>query len=350
MAELSVYTTQTPDTPDSNSPSGQRELGTGFQSSINTYAVAMRWLAATTAPGTDPVGELWSVAAANSNTGTLLASQSKTAASVVTGTWNRINFATPIALVAGNWYVVSVWLPANYAFRNPNPFPISNGTLTTADGTNSGGNGRFSNGVAAGNLPQVQAGSTGFDFLVDIITDPAPGGGSAAPAPFVISGASLRRDPGRVVLIRSSLVDPTVPAVATPAPVVVTGRLWTPATAAVRPLVLRAPLLPDPAGTAPVVVSAPAVKVRPVPPVFLRGGLVDVAVPTVATPAPIVVTGAPRRGAVAAVIALRAPLPAGDVPPVDCTVRRPFTGTVSRAATGTVGRPYTGVVARPGCD
>lgn len=173
MPELSIY----PDTPGptngaDNGGSTQRALGMAFKSSIDTFAIGCRWFAPTTRPsGGDPTMSLWSVAASNSNTGTLLASVSIAELSLSLGGWNRFMFSSAIALTANAWYVTQIWSPNWYVFSGIGNFPRSNGTLSSAAGDNSGGNGRFSNGATALSLAQVQVGSTGFDFWADIITD-----------------------------------------------------------------------------------------------------------------------------------------------------------------------------------
>lgn len=182
MSTLNLYTSQTPTTANSNSPAGNRTLGMNFQVTANCTSTGARWFASTSLPTTYASMSLWSVASATANTGTMLSQKSFTLGSMVAGAWNSLTWTSGVSLTTGNVYVVQIESSDNYCFSSSG-WPKTNGILSGLDGTNTGGNGRFNNGAAAGVLAQFQNGSTGFDFFADITVD--TGGFTAATSSFM---------------------------------------------------------------------------------------------------------------------------------------------------------------------
>jgi hypothetical protein len=137
----SIFTSQTPATPDAND--GASTLGTVFTVAVNGTIDGCRWFASTVAP-TGTVQALlyqWT----NDATGTLLA---QTNFGVITpAAWNTVNYAVPVAVVPGQRYVTCIFTPDHYAFTNFvfTSAPIVNGNLTAVQ-DNPGGsphNGKF---------------------------------------------------------------------------------------------------------------------------------------------------------------------------------------------------------------
>ena len=128
-ADQSVFTTQTPVSPDTSDGGTSYELGMKFQSTTDGYLKAIRYYKAPSDSGTHQ-GRIWSSA------GALLASVNFT--NETTSGWQEQALDTPLSIQANTQYVVSVNINSHYAFaRGGLATSIVNGDLSSvADGNN----------------------------------------------------------------------------------------------------------------------------------------------------------------------------------------------------------------------
>ena len=164
-AGLSLFTSQTPASPDSSDGS-VLHLSSYILFGVAGSITAIRWYC----PATLPSGAV-KVAIFNPTTSTKLTpSTDEQFSSLVAGTWNTKTLTTPIVVPSGQTRIVAIRTPDRYVSSSgaSSPFPLTNGPLSVDTG-----GGRYSTSDPDGSVQLPNSVFSNGCYFVDVVFVPS---------------------------------------------------------------------------------------------------------------------------------------------------------------------------------
>lgn len=163
----SLFTSQTPASPDLADGSAAYSMGTYFTSSVNGTVTHIRWYFPLSAQPSGVVGgqAIKGNLFRNSDSLKLGGADAVFASPGTPGAWNQVALSTPVAITAGTLYCATIWTPRRYvaSVGGASPWPVSNGNLAALTGA-----GRFTDG-SSGNVEFPTSSFNNGCYFADVV-------------------------------------------------------------------------------------------------------------------------------------------------------------------------------------